>query len=184
MEFPASIPALIAANTVSPAPHTSRTSVQFPPAVTLLASDFLLVVATSFFGTSFAVAGAVGVLRLASGLAGKRGVDNIEELPLACFHLQQGHPQGCVEVVALPAWPGEKASELSAMNGFGSDCPSGLRATHSSAVHNKSEGHAEDEGLGQIVERSFCDEGLECGRRFRDDDHCESFLWPERIPMI
>jgi hypothetical protein len=74
----------------------------------------LLVVAATFFGPSLAVAGAVGVLRLASALAGKCGVDEEDELPLAAFHLQQGHPQRRVEVVALPTRPGQKAGELSA----------------------------------------------------------------------
>ena len=150
----------------------------------LLGSDFVLVVAPSFFGATFAIAGAVGVLRLASALAGERRINDEEELPLAGFLLQQVHPQRFVEVVALPAWACEEACELSAMEGFGRDASGGLRATHSSAVHDEGQGHAEDEGLGQFVERSFCDEGLECGCRFRDDDHCESFLWPERISMI
>ena len=153
-------------------------------AVTLLASDFLLVVATSFLGTSFAVAGAVSVLRLAAALARKRGVDNIEKLSLAGFHLQQGQPQRRVEVVALPAGPAEKSRELSTMERFGGDASSGLGATHPPAVHNEGQGHAEDESLRQIVQHSSCDKGLERSRRFRNDDHCESFPWPERISMI
>ena len=93
-------------------------------------------------------------------------------------------PQGRVEVVALPAGPGEKSRELSTMEGFGGDASSGLRATHSPAVHDKGLGHPEDEGLCQFVQRSFCDEGFERGRRFRHDDHCESFLWLVRTTMI
>ena len=63
-------------------------------AVASLDSDFLLVVAASFFGASFSVAGAVGVLRFTSALAGKRGVDDVEELSLAGFHMQEGHAAG------------------------------------------------------------------------------------------
>ena len=124
-------------------------------AVASLGSDFLVVEAASFFGPSFSVAGAVGVLRLASALAGKRGVDDVEELSLSGFHLQQGQPQGRVEVVALLARPAEKTRELSTMEGFGGDASSGLRATHSPAVHDKGLGHPEDEGLCQFVQRVF-----------------------------
>ena len=124
-------------------------------AVASLASNFLLVVATPFLGASFAVAGAVCVLCFPSGLTGKRGVDDDEELSIASFHLQKFHPQERVKVVSLPAGPTEKTRELSTMEGFGGDASSGLRATHSPAVHDKGESHAEHQASANSCSEFF-----------------------------
>ncbi len=83
--------------------------------VAILAIVFILAVTTSLFGTTSAVARAVGVLGLLALLGAERGVNDKYERSRGRFQLQHGFPQLPVDVAGSRTWRRQEPGNLGRM---------------------------------------------------------------------
>ncbi len=138
-------------------------------AVALLVNDLLLVVATALCRAAAAVAGAVGVFRLLAGLADQRRIDQKKKLAPAALQPQQSHSQGLVEVVLSASGD---APGTASVRRDGSISEATLPAACEQLIRPRCMINASTIRRTSILrasslQRCFCHEPLERGRRFR-----------------
>ncbi len=153
-------------------------------AVTGLGARLLRVVSPPFPGTPLAVAGAVGVLGLASLLAAQRGVENKDPQTLQRLVLQQGPSQFAIDLDFAKARSLQHAAHLGPMPCVAAHAAGRLQTGHPPRMQHKRGHHPDDHRLRRLPQLDRTQIPLESRNRIVDHDHGEACSSTGENPMI